>query len=56
MRTPEVIFFAKLQVWQNEHGNTRQVLKGSFHSMLKALNNYFKQLFLQNKQQVLDKS
>jgi len=46
MRTPEVTFFAKLQVWQNEHGNTRKVLKRSLHSMLQALNNYFKQLFL----------
>jgi len=46
MRTQEVTFFAKLQIWQNEHGNTRQVLQGSLHSLLQALNNYFKQLFL----------
>ena len=46
MRTPKVTFFAKLQVWQNEHGNTRQVLKNSLHSVSQGLNNYFKQMFL----------
>lgn len=33
-----------------------QVSKGSLLWMLRALNSYFKQLFLKNKQQVLDKS
>jgi hypothetical protein len=56
MIIPEVTVVDTLYIWQNEHGITWQVLEGSLHSMLQAMNNYFKQLFLQNKQQVLDKS